>query len=65
MNVLIGRRIQQPLSLGVYQVPFGTVDIMGINRLVVFLGTVERQWLEHLCNHENMLETGVLRATEC
>ena len=27
--------------------------------------TVELQWLEHLLVHENMLETGVVRANEC
>ena len=27
--------------------------------------TVELQWLEHLWNHENMFETGVVRANEC
>ena len=27
--------------------------------------TVELQWLEHLWNHENMFETGVVRAKEC
>ena len=27
--------------------------------------TVELQWLEHLLNHENMFEAGVVRATEC
>ena len=27
--------------------------------------TVELQWLEHLWNHENILETGVARANEC
>ena len=26
---------------------------------------VERQWLEQLGNHENMFETGVVRANEC
>ena len=26
---------------------------------------IEHQWLEHLWNHENMLETGVVRAREC
>ena len=29
------------------------------------LYTVELQWLELLWNHENMLETGVVRANEC
>ena len=27
--------------------------------------TVELQWLEHLWNHKNMFETGVVRASEC
>ena len=27
--------------------------------------TVELQWLEHLLNHENMLETGVVQANKC
>ena len=27
--------------------------------------TVELKWLEHLWNHENMVETGVVRANEC
>ena len=27
--------------------------------------TVELQWLEHLWNHKNMFETGVVRANEC
>ena len=27
--------------------------------------TVERQWLEHLWNHEIMFETEVVRANEC
>ena len=27
--------------------------------------TVELQWLEHLSDHENMFETGVVRANEC
>ena len=27
--------------------------------------TVELQWLEHLWDHENMFETGVVRANEC
>ena len=27
--------------------------------------TVELPWLEHLWNHENMFETGVVRANEC
>ena len=27
--------------------------------------TAEVQWLGHLWNHENMFETGVVRASEC
>ena len=27
--------------------------------------TLELQWLEHLWNHENLFETGVVRAKEC
>ena len=27
--------------------------------------TVELQWLEHFWNHENVFETGVVRAYEC
>ena len=27
--------------------------------------TVELQWLEYLWDHENMFETGVVRANEC
>ena len=27
--------------------------------------TVELQWLEHLWDHGNMFDTGVVRATEC
>ena len=27
--------------------------------------TVELQWLEHLWNHENIFETGVVQANEC
>ena len=30
----------------------------------LYLYTVELQWLEHLCNHENMFETGEVRANE-
>ena len=32
---------------------------------VEIINTVELQWLEHLWNHENMFETGVVRANEC
>ena len=27
--------------------------------------TVKLQWLKHIWNHENMFETGVVRANEC
>ena len=30
-----------------------------------YVYTVELQWLELLLNHENMFETGVVRANEC
>ena len=30
-----------------------------------FGSTVELQWLEHLWNHEDMFETGVVRANDC
>ena len=29
------------------------------------LSTVHLQWLEHLWNHENVFETGVVRGNEC
>ena len=32
---------------------------------VNFLRTAQLQWLEHRWNHENMFETGVVRANEC
>ena len=32
---------------------------------VITDNTIEPQWLEHLKNHENMFETGVVRANEC
>ena len=33
--------------------------------LATAIRTVELKWLEHLWNHENMFETGVVRANEC
>ena len=36
-----------------------------MERIFKILLTVERQWLEHLWNHDNMFETGVVRANEC
>ena len=36
------------------------------SQLCVFASyTVELQWLEHLWDYESMLETGVVRASEC
>ena len=32
---------------------------------IYFVDTGELQWLEHLWNHENMFETGVVRVNEC
>ena len=32
--------------------------------IIYNLITVDLQWLEHIWNHENMLETGVVRANE-
>ena len=29
------------------------------------VSTAELQWLEHFWNHENMFETGAVRANEC
>ena len=29
------------------------------------INIVELQWLEHLWNHKNMFETGIVRANEC
>ena len=37
----------------------------GKKRCQAYLYTVELQWLEHIENHENMFETGVVRANEC
>ena len=33
--------------------------------VLLYITTVELQWLDHLWNHENMFETGVVRANEC
>ena len=43
-----------------------TVDAVSIVMIPVFFNqiTVELRWLEHLRNHENMFETGVIRANE-
>ena len=45
-----------PHSLGFY---FQYQDVS------LYLNTVELGWLEHLWNHVNMFETGVVRANEC
>ena len=51
-------------------IPFhGTAMALRLNFFQTHISTqiiaVELQWLEHLWNHENMLETGVVRANEC
>ena len=33
--------------------------------LLHFTFTVEVQWLEHLMNHENLFEEGIVRANDC
>ena len=33
--------------------------------IVVVTVTVELQWLKHIWSQENILETGVVRASEC
>ena len=33
--------------------------------IINFANTVELQWVEHFLNHENMFETGVVRAIQC
>ena len=38
---------------------------VGYDTLLIFIYTVELQWLEHLWDHENMFETRVVRANEC
>ena len=40
------------------------VTVHVIFALGPFHFTVELQWLEHLWNHENIFETGVVRANE-
>ena len=32
--------------------------------ILLHTGTAELQWLEHLWNHENMFETGVVRVND-
>ena len=34
-------------------------------KIAILLATGELRWLEHLWNHEKMLETAVVRANEC
>ena len=36
-----------------------------INECTIIMYTVERQWLEHLLNHENMFRRGLGWANEC
>ena len=42
-------------------------DDLSVRTLCVNLTsyTVELQWVEHLWDHKNMFETGVVRANEC
>ena len=37
----------------------------GVNNEHFFSLKLWLQWLQHLWNHENMFETGVVRANEC
>ena len=46
-----------------YAIDLYTFCIFG--RKYELQNTVELQWLEHLWNHENMFETGVVRTDEC
>ena len=39
--------------------------VTGETKITASFDIVELQWLEHLWNHENMFETGVVRANEC
>ena len=41
------------------------MDTLSGEVTLLFLFTVELQWLEHFRNHENMFETGVVRSNEC
>ena len=41
--------------------PFGTILKAHYSKD----NTVDLQWLEHLSDHENMFEAGVVRANEC
>ena len=36
-----------------------------VGLILIKRNTIELQWLEHLCIHEIMFETGVVRANEC
>ena len=39
--------------------------LLNVCWFTVNLYTVELQWLQHLWNHENMFEIGVVQANEC
>ena len=43
----------------------GIVEFKVTPGSILIRNTVELQWLEHLWDHENMFETGVVRANEC
>ena len=55
--------------ISVYEV--NVANWLGLNKprafdqILFMQTTVELQWLEHFLNHENMFETGVVRANEC
>ena len=42
-----------------------SVQFWRVVSALFILDTVEHQWLEHLWDHENMFETGVVRVNEC
>ena len=43
---------------------FVTTYYIASLELIYMTNTVERQWLEHLWEHENLFETGVVRAID-
>ena len=48
------------MEVGIYMWVFEN-----LNSVPKFTNTLELQWLKHLWNHENMFETGIVRAKEC
>ena len=51
------------LKCRLLQFLFGTLRVNQMCQVASH--TVELQWHEHLWDHENMFETGVVRANEC